>query len=137
MDLYEALKAGTSADELVKAFYADLNDAVEKLNAEKAAAEAKKAEEDQAREKKLADSRDQLAKAMNEYFHNYFAEDSFDFSFDEIKTLLTGVEKELDSLTEIFNQLTANDTAADVKKSKSKAADQQDDDIITKFLKNL
>ena len=103
MDLYEALKAGTSADELVKAFYADLNDAVEKLNAEKAAAEAKKAEEDQAREKKLADSRDQLAKAMNEYFHNYFAEDSFDFSFDEIKTLLTGVEKELDSLTEIFN----------------------------------
>ena len=58
MDLYEALKAGTSEEELLKAFHKDLDEANARIAAEEEAAADKEY---------LADCRECLAEAILEY----------------------------------------------------------------------
>ena len=63
MELYEALKNGTSKEDLIKAFTEELNAATAKLEEDVA-----KEEERKAKEKQIAEARVKAQDALNEYF---------------------------------------------------------------------
>ena len=86
MDLYEALKAGTSAEELLKAFHKDLDEANARIAAEQEAAADKEY---------LADCRECLVEAIIEYAEALFGEDLDEsFSAESVIENLKGFEKE-------------------------------------------
>ena len=66
MDLYEALKAGTSEEELLKEFHKDLDEANARIAAEEEAAADKEY---------LANCRDSLTEAILEYTKALLGED--------------------------------------------------------------
>ena len=83
MDLYEALKAGTSQEELVATFEKQLNAAKERLKQEKV------------RETKLDASRSKLASALIEFMCSCFGEDLFDeLTPEEVEDVLKKIERE-------------------------------------------
>ena len=98
MDLYEALKAGTTKEELEKAFQKDLDTAFEKLAQEKAeeAATKAKAEADEAY---LADCREELAVSIIDYIDALLGvpedetEEDIDKEFEAIIKALKTFEK--------------------------------------------
>ena len=87
MDLYEALKAGTSTEELLEAFHKDLDEANARIAAEQEAAADKEY---------LTDCRECLAEAIIEYAKVLLGED-FDESFSAEFVIedLKGFEKEM------------------------------------------
>jgi hypothetical protein len=88
MDLYEALKAGTSAEELLKAFHKDLDEANARIAAEEEAAADKEY---------LADCRECLAEAIIEYAKAFLGEDLDEsFSVESVVETLEGFEKEME-----------------------------------------
>ena len=147
MDLYEALKQGTSSDELVDAFYRDLNIAKTRIEEE----EAQKREE----EKKAAEmqeyleiARENFANAMLEYtaaLTGYFdlVEDSatYDSMMVIIEDLLSGLETDFTE-SKKSTKSTKTKTNTDTKdKSKDKNLNlkqqKSDEEIIRAFLKTL
>lgn len=137
MDLYEALKAGTSEEELLKAFYKDLDEANARIAAEQEAAADKEY---------LADCRECLAEAIVEYAEALFGED-FDesFSAESVIENLKGFEKEAKQTIAFSKKLGKLDEILEKVKSENKkpvgikvtTRSIDDDDIIAQFLKSL
>lgn len=133
MDLYEALKAGTSAEELLKAFHKDLDEANARIAAEEEAAADKEY---------LADCRECLAEAIIDYLEAFLGEEDESFSVESVVETLEGFEKEMEQavafskkLDKIFEKA-KNDNKKPVGiKVTTRSID--DDDIIAQFLKNL
>ena len=134
MDLYEALKAGTSAEELLKAFHKDLDEANARIAAEEEAAADKEY---------LADCRECLAEAIIEYAEEFLGEDLDEsFSVKSVVETLEGFEKEMEQAVIFSEKLdkilekTKNENKKPVGiKVTTRSVD--DDDIIAQFLKSL
>ena len=135
MDLYEALKAGTSEEELLKAFHKDLDEANARIAAEEEAAADKEY---------LADCRECLAEAIIEYVKAFLSEDLDEsFSVKSVVETLEGFEKEMEQAVAFSKKL---DKILEKAKSENKKpvgikvttrSIDDDDDIITQFLKSL
>lgn len=134
MDLYEALKAGTSAEELLKAFHKDLDEANARIAAEEEAAADKEC---------LADCRECLAEAIIEYAKAFLGEDLDEsFSVESVIETLEGFEKEMEQTVAFSKKL---DKILEKAKSENKkpvgikvtTRSIDDDDIIAQFLKSL
>ena len=134
MDLYEALKAGTSAEELLKAFHKDLDEANARIAAEEEAAADKEY---------LADCRECLAEAIIEYAKAFLGEDlDKSFSVESVVETLEGFEKEMEQAVAFSKKL---DKMLEKAKSENKkpvgikvtTRSIDDDDIIAKFLESL
>ena len=126
MDLYEALKAGSSAEQLLKAFNEDL----EKAN-------AKLKEEQEVAEKNLLNkSRKELAKVMTEYFKllfkDTFKDDGNSFSEKDIEKILFDFEKNINKVfegTEYIKNF--------IELTKANKDENDDEAIIRAFLSTL
>ena len=134
MDLYEALKAGTSAEELLKAFHKDLDEANARIAAEQEAAADKEY---------LADCRECLAEAIIEYAKAFLGEDLDEsFSVESVVETLEGFEKEMEQAVAFSKKL---DKILKEAKNENKkpvgikvtTRSIDDDDIIAQFLKSL
>lgn len=134
MDLYEALKAGTSAEELLKAFHKDLDEANARIAAEQEAAADKE---------RLADCHECLAEAIIEYAEAFLGEDLDEsFSVESVVEIFEGFEKEMEQTVTFSKKL---DKILEKAKSEDKKPvgikvtthSIDDDDIIAHFLKNL
>ena len=134
MDLYEALKAGTSEEELLKAFHKDLDEANARIAAEQEAAADKEY---------LADCRECLAEAIIEYAKAFLGEDLDEsFSIKSVVETLEGFEKEMEQAVAFSKKL---DKMLEKAKSENKkpvgikvtTRSIDDDDIIAQFLKSL
>lgn len=134
MDLYEALKAGTSAEELLKAFHKDLDEANARIAAEEEAAADKEY---------LADCRECLAEAIIEYAEAFLGEDLDEsLSVESVIETLEGFEKEMEQAVAFSKKL---DKILKEAKSENKkpvgikvtTRSVDDDDIIAQFLKSL
>ena len=134
MDLYEALKAGTSAEELLKAFHKDLDEANARIAAEQEAAADKEY---------LADCRECLADAIIEYAKAFLGEDLDEsFSVESVVETLEGFEKEMEQAVAFSKKLDKilKETKSENKKPvgiKVTTRSIDDDDIIAQFLKSL
>ena len=135
MDLYEALKAGTSAEELLKAFYKDLDEANARIAAEQEEAAADK--------EYLTDCRECLAEAIIEYAKALLGEDLDEsFSVKYVIETLKEFEKEMEQTITFSKKL---DKILEKVKSENKkpvgikvtTRSIDDDDIIARFLKSL
>lgn len=158
MDLYEALKSGTSEEELLKMFHKDLDAATARITKEKEAEEKAAADAEY-----LSDCRECLAEAIIEYAEAFLGEGSCTLAIDETINLLKEFEKEMKKAKEFSDKM--NETLTKAKKenkkpagtgffahlindsdepwryttsshNKSKTA-EDDDDIIAAFLKSL
>jgi len=117
MDLYEALKAGTSPDELERKFQEELAAARKKYYAE----------ED------LNDTREELAAEIIDYLALVLGKDFVkDFSVKDIVEMLKSMEKDLKTGYNVIKKLDKN-----MKASGSLSIDKSDEDIINAFLKEL
>ena len=134
MDLYEALKAGTSEKELLEAFHKDLEAANARIAAEKEAA---------ANKEHLEDCRKSLASSIFEYTEALFGEDlSESFSIDFVTETLEKFEKEMEQTINLSKKL---DKIFEKVKSENKKPvgikitthTVNDDDIINQFLESL
>lgn len=134
MDLYEALKAGTSAEELLKAFHKDLDEANARIAAEEEAAADKEY---------LADCRECLAESIIEYAKAFLGEDLDEsFSVESVVETLEGFEKEMEQTIAFSKKL---DKILKEAKNENKkpvgikvtTRSVDDDDIIAQFLKSL
>ena len=134
MDLYEALKTGTSAEELLKAFHKDLDEANARIAAEEEAAADKEY---------LANCRECLADAIIEYAKAFLGEDLDEsFSVESVVETLERFEKEMEQTIAISKKL---DKILKEAKNENKkpvgikvtTRSVDDDDIIAQFLKSL
>ena len=137
MDLYEALKNGTSAEELLNAFHKDLDDATARIAAETAEAELIN--------KQLSYSRANLADAVANYSNALGEKIGADFeplSSEEVEKFLITFEKEMKetlSLSKRLDNFFKKTKREEIKKPEVKITGfcNSDDDIIDRFLKNL
>ena len=134
MDLYEALKAGTSAEELLKAFHKDLDEANARLAAEQEAA---------ANKEYLAECREGLADALIDYAEALLGKNLDEsFSLESVIETLERFEEEMEQTVTFSKKL---DKILEKTKSENKKPVEikvtthsvGDDDIIAQFLKNL
>ena len=135
MDLYEALKAGTSEEELLKAFHKDLDEANARIAAEEEAA---------ANKEYLTDCRECLAEAILEYTKALLGEDLDEsISVKSVTETLKGFEEDVKRTVTLSKKL---DKILEKAKSENKKpvgikvttrSIDDDDDIITQFLKSL
>lgn len=134
MDLYEALKAGTSEKELLEAFHKDLEAANARIAAET---------EEAANKEYLTDCREILAEAMINYLEAFLGENLDEsFSVESIVKTLEEFEKEMEQTVAVSKRL---DKIFEKAKSENKkpvgikitTRSVDDDDIITQFLKSL
>ena len=122
MDLYEALKAGTSEEELLRAFHKDLDQANARIAAEEEAA---------ANEEYLTDCRDQLVEALVEYVEALLGEDlNESLPVDYVIKSLKEFEKEIKNII-TFNKKDKKTASIKITTSPS------DNDIIANFIKSL
>ena len=134
MDLYEALRAGTSEEELLKAFHKDLDEANARIAAEQEAAADKEY---------LANCRNSLAEAILEYAKAFFGEDLDESSsVESVVETLEGFEKEMEQTIAFSKKLDKmlKETKSESKKPvgiKVTTRSIDDDDIIAQFLKSL
>lgn len=135
MDLYEALKAGTSEEELLKAFHKDLDEANARIAAEEEAAADKEY---------LAGCRNSLAEAIIEYIKALLGEDLDDsISVESVVETLKGFEEDVKRtvtfskrLDKIFEKAKSENKKPVGIKVTTRSIDD-DDDIIAQFLKSL
>jgi hypothetical protein len=134
MDLYEALKAGTSAEELLKIFHKDLDEANARIAAEQEAALNKEY---------LNECRERLAEAIIEYAEAFLGEDlSESFSVESVIEYFKKFEKEMGQVVDFSKKL---DKTLKENKSKNKNPkiikttihSVDDDEIFAQFLKSL
>ena len=130
MDLYEALKSGTSEEELLKAFHKDLDEAKEHIAAEQ-----------EADKEYLTDCRECLADAIIDYAEALLGENLDEsFSVESIIETLEEFEKEMEqtiNLSKRLDKIFEKAKSEDKEPVGIKATIYSDDDIITKFLKGL
>lgn len=134
MDLYEALKAGTSEKELLEAFHKDLEAANARITAET---------EKAANEEYLTDCRECLAEAIIKYAEVLLNEDlNESLSVESIVETFKEFEKELErtfAFSKKLNKIFEKTKSEDKEPAEIKITTRftNDDDIITKFLKSL
>lgn len=140
MDLYEALKSGTSAQELEDAFYKELNDAREKVaeeaikQAEEAAKKIREAEAAALNKEYLDHTRYNLADALVAYAEALTG----DFGLKELdvyESCVTSVEE----ILKLF-EVEANSPKQEKEEKKPSfnlKHNLDDDDIIAAFLSSL
>ena len=122
MDLYEALKDGTSADELVATFTKELE-----------AAKAKLKEETEAEQ--VAQYRSYLADAIYDYVSALTGFETPTLTVEEIEKELKGIEKELGPVLTLLSGF-VEPKEEDYKFFKTKKT-KTDGDILAEFIKNL
>ena len=128
MDLYEALKAGTSCDELVKIFQKELDAAKAKLDKE---AEVRKNQElDKVRANLAIDIRDYLAYLIGEEYADSFSD-------KDIYDTLHSLEDSMKEITALYNYLLVSTKATNKSKENTTKAKRTDDEIIKDFLSFL
>lgn len=123
MDLYEALKGGTSADELVATFTKELEAAKAKLKAETEA-------------EQIAEYRGYLAGAIYDYISALTGFKTPSFTVAEIEKELKGVEKDLGPVLTLLSGFQST-KKEDCKFFKTNSKTETDDDIINQFIKML
>lgn len=135
MDLYEALKAGTSAEELLTAFHKELDEASERI-----AAETKASEHDEY----LEEARYELAEAIATYTEAFLGDDLEDevLSVEDIEQVLVKFEDEMANAIKFQKKLesTLQKAKEENKKPigvKITTRSLNDDDVIARFLKSL
>lgn len=131
MELYEALKSGTSPMELEAAFRDDLDKALERIAAEEKAEMEKKAKA--AREMELDSLRGIVANDIYDYACALLGKDSVNeagVTYDNIKKRLIESEKELVQISKITKRM-------DELLNKINSKKASDDDVISNFLKQL
>ena len=139
MDLYEALKGGTSTDELVKSFYKDLSSAQERIKKEKEEAEKN------SEKKQWVDScRMDLADAIFDYMGAIGDLFDYDFSlkdndYETIVKTLESFEKEMKNTISATVKLDEVLRKAGVKNNKKTFSCKinDDDKVISDFLNSL
>ena len=128
MDLYEALKAGTSCDELVKTFQKELDAAKAKLDKE---AETRKNQElDKIRANLAIDIRDYLAYVIGEEYADSFSD-------KDIYDTLHSLEDSMKEIAALYNDLLVSTKATSKPKENTTKAKRTDDEIIKDFLSFL
>ena len=128
MDLYEALKAGTSCDELVKTFQKELDAAKAKLDKE---AEVRKNQElDKIRANLAIDIRDYLAYVIGEEYADSFSD-------KDIYDTLHSLEDSMKEIAALYNDLLVSTKATNKPKENTTKAKRTDDEIIKDFLSFL
>lgn len=145
MELYEALKSGTSLEELEAAFRDQVKKAQERIAKEKA-----EQEEKDRKNLKLAHQRTEFAKSMINYIALILDEDPTGFadSTKEIEQKLLELEEDLKKLSKITPNLkkTFDQINSEIGRKKSTSVDplsklmsnvDVDDDIIKAFLEGL
>ena len=145
MELYEALKSGTSIEDLEAAFRDQLKKAQERIAKEKA-----EQEEKDRKNLKLAHQRTEFAKSMINYIALILDEDPIGFadSTKEIEQKLLELEEDLKKLSKITPNLkkTFDQINSEIGRKKSTSVDplsklmsnvDVDDDIIKAFLEGL
>ena len=135
MDLYEALKAGTSEEELLKAFHKDLDEANARIAAEEEAAADKEY---------LANCREYLAEAILEYTKALLGENLDEsISVKSVTETLKGLEEDVKQtvtlskkLDKILKEAKSENKKPVGIKATTRSIDD-DDDTIAQFLKSL
>ena len=128
MDLYEALKAGTSCDELVKTFQKELDAAKAKLDKE---AETRKNQElDKIRANLAIDIRNYLAYVIGEEYADSFSD-------KDIYDTLHSLEDSMREIAALYNDLLVSTKATSKPKENTTKAKRTDDEIIKDFLSFL
>ena len=122
MDLYEALKSGTSADELVATF-----------NKELEAAQTKLKEETEAEQ--ITYYREDLAEAIYNYISALIGFETPSLTIEEIEKELKGIEKDLGPVLTLLSAF-VEPKEEDYKFFKTKKT-KTDGDIIAEFIKSL
>lgn len=137
MDLYEALKSGTSADTLLNKFYEDLDIALEKI---------KKEEEQKQKTLELDNVRNDFINALIKYINTLLeipevSTKESDTCKEVIFNALMDFEREIkdslkicESIADIFNQEKKEQKSSDTIKFNT---DTIDTNIIKDFLKTL
>jgi len=115
MELYEALKNGTSKEDLIKAFTEELNAATARLEEDKAAEQEK-----QKKEEEIAAARAKATEALEDYYNLLGIDAKIDFS----------EALNLDSLNTMFKELGKV-------WQRTKPISASDEDIISKFIRSL
>ena len=138
MDLYEALKGGTSEDELQKSFDEELAKARMRIAAEK-----KKEEEEnlkKVKQQQVDHRREALAESILEYADSLFGSDILAiYPIEDVEEELKNFEKEVDNLYDLlstFNDLLKK-AEVETPSLKVKKSSRSDDDIIQSFLESL
>ena len=128
MDLYEALKAGTSCDELVKTFQKELDAAKAKLDKE---AETRKNQElDKIRADLAMNIRDYLAYVVGEEYADSFSD-------KDIYDTLYSLENSMKEIAALYNDLLVSTKATSKPKENTTKTKRTDDEIIKDFLSFL
>lgn len=136
MDLYEALKGGTSTDELVKTFYKDLSNAQERIKKEEE-------EEKNSEKKKQVDfCRANLADTIFDYMEALGDLFDYDFSlkdqdYETIEKALESFEKEMKTSISATVKLEEALRKAGMKSNKTFSCKVSDDKVISDFLNSL
>lgn len=140
MDLYEALKGGTSEDELQKSFDEQLAKARMRIAAEKKKEEEKSLKA--AKEKQINDSRKLLAESVINYANSLCDDTVPSHLLEEVEKELINFEKSIGWIYTL-DKLFDNDKKSSLKttenknKTYSKSYSKSDDDIIQAFLNGL
>lgn len=125
MDLYEALKAGTSCDELVKTFQKELDAAKAKLDKE---TETHKNQE-------LAKVRANLAIDIRDYLAYVIGKEYVDsFSDKDIYDTLCSLENSMKEIAALYNDLLVSTKVTSKSKKNTTKVEKTDDEIIKDFL---
>lgn len=125
MDLYEALKSGTTSEELEKKFKEELNAAKAKLDKE---AETRKNEElNKVRADLAMDIRDYLAYLIGEEYADSFSD-------KDIYDALCSLESNMKEIAALYNDLLVSTKATSKPKENTTKVNKTDDEIIKDFL---
>lgn len=141
MDLYEALKGGTSEDELQKSFDEELAKARMRIAAEKKREEEEKSLK-AAKEKQINDCRRLLAESVIDYANSLCDDTVPSHLLEEVEKELINFEKSIGWIYTL-DKLFDNDKKSSLKttenknKTYSKSYSSDDDIIIQSFLDSL
>lgn len=150
MNLYEALKAGSSSYDLWEDFQKQLSAAQakldEELKAEKAEKERKRLEKEKEKENKLNNKREELVATIVDYANTVIGEDNLSSTFEkDVRTALVSFEEEMKNILAVSEKV--DKLFSDCKKSTSTIAtkdneiqlrkNRADEDIINDFLKSF
>lgn len=124
MDLYEALKNGTTPEELVATFHKDLEAAQKKYNKE---AQSNKA---------LDAARGSLAGAICVYAQTLFGEEMDHTDAKNVEQLLKDKEEEIKDMIQLVKELKELSNNIERRMPKDKKS-KTDDDILKAFLDSL
>lgn len=147
MNLYEALKAGSSSYDLWEDFQTQLSAAQKKLDEElKAEKEREKLEKEKEKKDKLNNKREELIATIVDYADTVVGEDNLSSTFEkDVKAALVSFEEEMKNILAVTAEV--DKLFSNCKKSTSTIAkkdseiqirkNRTDGDIINDFLKSF